>query len=84
MIVEPTPRGAGTLQPEVPVARVVRWYKGRGKQNPVDYWSQGSGLGGHPTRKGAGEVSGNIFLLTVILMMVLLFILISFGPLIVF
>jgi len=31
-----------------------------------------------------GEVSGNLFLLTVILMMVLLFILISFGPLIVF
>jgi hypothetical protein len=31
-----------------------------------------------------GEVSGNLFLLTVILMMVLLFILISFGPLIFF
>jgi len=29
-------------------------------------------------------MSGNIFLLTVILMMVLLFVLISFGPLIVF
>jgi hypothetical protein len=37
-----------------------------------------------PVRKGVGEVSGNTFLLVVILMMILLFCLISLGPLIFF
>jgi hypothetical protein len=41
-------------------------------------------LGTCPARKGVGEVSGNTFLLIVILMMVLLFCLISLGPLIFF
>jgi hypothetical protein len=35
-------------------------------------------------RKGEGEVGGNTFLLIVILMMILLFCLISLGPLIFF
>lgn len=44
LIVEPALRSTGAPQPEVPVARVVRWYKGDVKQNPIDYWSQVSNL----------------------------------------
>jgi hypothetical protein len=42
----------------------------------------GSGLARR--KKGVGEVSGNTFLLMVILIMILLFCLISLGPLIFF
>jgi hypothetical protein len=40
--------------------------------------------GDSPARKGVGEVSGNTFLLMVILIMILLFCLISLAPLIFF
>ena len=67
------------------MARVAQWYKVRvrvsrfGCGSPEDSPEK---LARH--RKERSKVSGNTFLLVVILMMVLLFLLISLGPLIFF
>lgn len=83
MILEPSPQGVGA-PPEGPITRVVQWYEGRIKESPVGYGSPENGPGTHPVRKGVGGVNGNTFLLMIILTMVLLFLLISLGPLIFF
>jgi hypothetical protein len=60
---------------------LVRYYIVRVIVKLVGY---GSPRDGTPDSERMGEVSGNTFLLIVILMMILLFCLISLGPLIFF
>jgi hypothetical protein len=65
------------------MARVIRWYKGRIKEDRSVTGPRNMPRD-PPARKGEGGVSGNTFLLMVILIMILLFCLISLGPLIFF